>query len=56
MRCLVVNGEWQGANEPESILHWNPEPAAVDENVKVGVGSLVAPQESEVIVVFGGRC
>ena len=56
MRCLVVNGESQGANEPESILHWNAEPASVDENVKVGVGSLVAPEESEVILVLGVCC
>ena len=52
-----VEGVWrapgpeQGANARESKRHAKVEPGWLDENVKVGVLSVVAPEGPEVIVV-----
>jgi hypothetical protein len=49
-----VFGLGQGVAGPESTLHWKLEPGSLDENAKLGVGSVVGPLGPESIVVSGG--
>jgi hypothetical protein len=53
-RCTVVFGELQGEKAPASTLHLKRAPDSGEENVNVGVGSLVVPEGPESIVVSGG--
>jgi hypothetical protein len=50
---VVVCADVQGPNEPESTRHSKVEFGSLDENEKVGVGSLVRPVGPELIVVWG---
>ena len=50
----MVLGEPQGEKVSASSLHSKLEPASEEENVKVGVGSLVVAAGPESIVVCGG--
>ena len=51
--ALVVQGLAQPAQDPESTRHANVEAPSLDENVNVGVMSVVVPLGPESIVVFG---
>src|SRR6266496_4973811 len=50
----VSPGPEQAPNGSESKRHSKLDPGSVEENPKVGVESLVAPEGPEVIVVSGG--
>ena len=54
VRVAVVSGEEQEAKLAESRRHWKPAPGSGEEKPKVGVGSPVAPEGPESIVVSGG--
>ena len=54
MRSSSPGPELQGLKLPPSILHSKLEPASLDENSKVGVGSLVGPVGPESMVVVSG--